>query len=156
MAASEPTESITGVIPLKVRMLGSKAAGLSRRPLVVARLPLQDHHREGDGGMFASEQWNELIVDESVDEWADAHCRIGDEGLTELFFSDQIAEIALAKDICAACPLIGPCLDGAIERREPWGVWGGQLFFNGVILAHKRKRGRPPKNQPALTIQLTA
>ena len=34
---------------------------------------------------------------------------------------------------------------GAIERGEPWGVWGGQLFFNGKILAQKRKRGRPPK-----------
>ena len=41
----------------------------------------------------------------------------------------------------------------AIERREPWGVWGGQLFFNGKVLAFKRKRGRPPKNQAA---QLTA
>jgi WhiB family redox-sensing transcriptional regulator len=45
-----------------------------------------------------------------------------------------------------------PCLRGAIARREPWGVWGGHLFLNGKILAQKRKRGRPRKNQPvALT-----
>ncbi|MBV9253492.1 MAG: WhiB family transcriptional regulator, partial [Actinobacteria bacterium] len=32
--------------------------------------------------------------------------------------------------------------------------WGGRLFFNGKVLAYKRKRGRPPKNAPA--VQLTA
>ena len=37
------------------------------------------------------------------------------------------------------------CLEGAIARREPWGVWGGQMFLNGKILATKRRRGRPPK-----------
>jgi WhiB family transcriptional regulator, redox-sensing transcriptional regulator len=106
--------------------------------------------------MFASEQWDQSTSDEPIDEWADARCRIGDVGLTELFFSDQIPEIALAKEICAGCSLIEPCLDGAIERREPWGVWGGQLFANGRILAQKRKRGRPPKNRPVDNIQMTA
>ena len=62
-------------------------------------------------------------------------------------------DIALAKAICAGCPLAEPCLEGAVDRREPWGVWGGQLFFNGKILPFKRKRGRPPKNAQA---QLTA
>ena len=50
-----------------------------------------------------------------------------------------------ARAICAKCPVLVPCLEGAIERREPWGVWGGQLFLNGKILASKRRRGRPPK-----------
>jgi hypothetical protein len=36
-------------------------------------------------------------------------------------------------------------LEGALERREPCGVWGGQLFVNGAIVAAKRRRGRPPK-----------
>ncbi len=51
--------------------------------------------------------------------------------------------------------MAGPCLEGALARREPWGVWGGQLFVNGRILPQKRKRGRPPKN-PAPGMQLTA
>ncbi len=55
----------------------------------------------------------------------------------------------------AKCPIMDACLDGAIERREPWGVWGGQLFFNGHILAQKRKRGRPPKH-PRPDIELSA
>ena len=33
-------------------------------------------------------------------------------------------------------------------RREPWGVWGGELFVHGKIVAQKRKRGRPPKIRP--------
>jgi WhiB family redox-sensing transcriptional regulator len=37
------------------------------------------------------------------------------------------------------------CLAGALARREPWGVWGGELFANGKVLAQKRRRGRPPK-----------
>ena len=94
-------------------------------------------------------------ADEWADEWADASCRDETGTLTELFFSDQIPDIIRAKQICVGCPLVDPCLEGALDRREPWGVWGGQLFLNGRILAQKRRRGRPPKN-PAPDIQLTA
>ncbi|MEV6738616.1 WhiB family transcriptional regulator [Streptomyces sp. NPDC051104] len=31
----------------------------------------------------------------------------------------------VAKQICARCPAITPCLDGALQRREPVGIWGG-------------------------------
>ena len=64
---------------------------------------------------------------------------------TQLFFSEELADIVAAKRICAECPVIAPCLEGAIARAEPCGVWGGQLFSNGRILAQKRRRGRPPK-----------
>ena len=64
---------------------------------------------------------------------------------TDLFFSEDIGEIAAAKRVCADCPVLAPCLEGALERREPWGVWGGQLFMNGKMLLVKRRRGRPPK-----------
>jgi WhiB family redox-sensing transcriptional regulator len=106
--------------------------------------------------MFAIELRQELTeIPLPLDEWAAANCRDESGSLTELFFSDQIPDIIRAKQICSNCALIEACLEGAIERREPWGVWGGQLFHNGHILAQKRKRGRPPKNQPA-GIQLTA
>ncbi|MEY2570093.1 MAG: WhiB family transcriptional regulator, redox-sensing transcriptional regulator [Acidimicrobiaceae bacterium] len=77
--------------------------------------------------------------------WADARCNDGAGTMTGLFFSEELQDIARAKEICAKCPAIAPCLEGALERREPWGVWGGQLFLNGRILASKRRRGRPPK-----------
>ena len=86
-------------------------------------------------------------------DWAAARCRDGAGVLVELFFSEQLDDIARAKGICATCPVREPCLAGAVARREPWGVWGGQLFLNGKTLAFKRKRGRPPKNASA---QLTA
>ena len=79
------------------------------------------------------------------DWWDQAACRDPDGSLSGLFFSDELQDIASAKTICATCPVLTPCLEGALERREPWGVWGGQLFLNGRILASKRRRGRPPK-----------
>ncbi len=80
-------------------------------------------------------------------DWSAAACR-QKPGLTDLFFSELIPDINAAKAICATCPLLEPCLHGAVLRREPTGVWGGQLFANGRILAQKRKRGRPPKVRP--------
>jgi WhiB family redox-sensing transcriptional regulator len=77
--------------------------------------------------------------------WADARCNDGAGTMTALFFSEELQDIARAKQLCAKCPVLVSCLEGAIERREPWGVWGGQLFLNGKILASKRRRGRPPK-----------
>ena len=49
---------------------------------------------------------------------------------------------------CASdCPVQALCLDGALERREPWGVWGGELFLQGVVIPRKRPRGRPRKSE---------
>jgi len=62
-----------------------------------------------------------------------------------LFFSEQIDDILRAKAFCLECPVREECLDAAVARAEPWGVWGGELFANGKILAQKRRRGRPPK-----------
>jgi hypothetical protein len=88
-----------------------------------------------------------------VDPWAKARCRDGHGTLTHLFFSDELIDIARAKAICAKCPLAVECLDGALEREEPWGVWGGQLLLNGRIVLHKRPRGRPPKHpRPELVV----
>ena len=75
---------------------------------------------------------------------AEARCAETGDG-NDIFFSEELQDIAQAKAICATCAVIAPCLGGAIERREPWGVWGGQLFMNGKVLMVKRRRGRPPK-----------
>ena len=64
---------------------------------------------------------------------------------TGIFFSEDLGDIAQAKRICAECPSLTLCLEAAIERTEPWGVWGGQLFRKGKILTNKRGRGRPRK-----------
>jgi WhiB family redox-sensing transcriptional regulator len=61
----------------------------------------------------------------------------------DLWFADRPAELAQAKELCQTCPARLACLAGALERREGWGVWGGEIFVNGVVVAEKRGRGRP-------------
>lgn len=63
----------------------------------------------------------------------------------ELFFAESPADVELAKAMCGGCPIQSSCLAGAIARQEPWGVWGGQLLLQGVVVARKRPRGRPRK-----------
>jgi len=87
----------------------------------------------------------QAMIDGNPAWWVDAACNSGDGASIDIFFSEDLGDIAKAKLMCAECPALVPCLEGAMERREPWGVWGGQLFRNGKILANKRRRGRPPK-----------
>ena len=61
----------------------------------------------------------------------------------ELWFSEQPADLEQAKAHCGLCPVRGSCLSGAVERREPYGVWGGEIFERGSITAQKKARGRP-------------
>jgi WhiB family redox-sensing transcriptional regulator len=63
----------------------------------------------------------------------------------ELFFAEAPADVESAKSLCQGCRIRGACLDGALERREPWGVWGGELLLRGTIVPRKRPRGRPRK-----------
>jgi WhiB family redox-sensing transcriptional regulator len=79
------------------------------------------------------------------DWWALARCNDLAGTMSGLFFSEELQDISMAKQICARCPVMAQCLEGAIDRREPWGVWGGQLMLNGKVLQSKRRRGRPPK-----------
>ncbi|MDO8392157.1 MAG: WhiB family transcriptional regulator [Actinomycetota bacterium] len=84
---------------------------------------------------------------------AKPRCADGHGTLTHLFFSDIPLDTARAKAICGKCALAPDCLSGAIDRAEPWGVWGGELVENGRIVANKRPRGRPPKHpRPVVTI----
>jgi WhiB family redox-sensing transcriptional regulator len=64
----------------------------------------------------------------------------------DLWFADNPADLERAKQLCADCPIRAQCLATALNRGEPWGVWGGQIFEQGVVIARKRPRGRPRKN----------
>ena len=63
----------------------------------------------------------------------------------DLWFAESPAQLEQAKTLCADCPVRDACLAGALDRGEPWGVWGGEIFDRGVVIARKRPRGRPPK-----------
>jgi len=70
-------------------------------------------------------------------------CQVFD---AELWFAESPSDVELAKLLCQDCPVKAACLTGALQRREPWGVWGGELFQAGVVIPRKRPRGRPRKN----------
>jgi WhiB family redox-sensing transcriptional regulator len=59
-----------------------------------------------------------------------------------VFFSQDRKVIDQAKAICAGCPRRESCLGGALERREPWGVWGGEQFRNGHVVTNRKRRPR--------------
>jgi WhiB family transcriptional regulator, redox-sensing transcriptional regulator len=67
----------------------------------------------------------------------------------ELFFAEAPSDVEDAKALCQACPARVACFAGAVERREPWGVWGGELFLRGEVVPRKRPRGRPRKTEVA-------
>lgn len=64
----------------------------------------------------------------------------------ELWFADDPTALERAKALCHGCPVMSTCLAGALERGEPWGVWGGQLLCDGRVIPRKRPRGRPRKH----------
>jgi WhiB family redox-sensing transcriptional regulator len=65
----------------------------------------------------------------------DLPCRVQD---ADLWFAETPGGLEQAKAFCRDCPALAACLEGALERREPWGVWG-------TVVARKRPRGRPRK-----------
>lgn len=71
-------------------------------------------------------------------------CRMHDR---DLWFAEIPAQLELAKHLCRECPARLACLFGAVERREPCGVWGGEIFDHGLVIARKRPRGRPRKSE---------
>lgn len=85
----------------------------------------------------------------------DAACEVDEERLPcrvndpELWFAESPSDVEFAKLLCQDCPVRALCLDGALQRREPWGVWGGELFLQGTVIPRKRPRGRPRKTPVA-------
>ncbi len=120
---------------------------IAREAEVIGRAPLAPDSPRPPGRDVSIE----AAADESIDESLAARtpvarCADGNGTLTALFFSDHVVDIARAKAMCALCPLRFDCLQGALEREEPWGVWGGELLSGGRIIANKRPCGRPPKH----------
>lgn len=68
----------------------------------------------------------------------------------DLWFAENPADLEHAKSLCSGCPIRSQCLTAALERAEPWGVWGGEILEQGVVIARKRPRGRPRKDRADL------
>ncbi|AUS78189.1 WhiB family transcriptional regulator [Actinoalloteichus sp. AHMU CJ021] len=115
---------------------GSPAHSLTGRPTSVP-LPSAGESQLGIGELFTT-----------VPEEANLPCQTEDP---DLWFAEGPADLQRAKQFCGGCPVRAACLAGAIARREPWGVWGGEIFERGDIIARKRPRGRPRKSDTTTT-----
>ena len=93
-----------------------------------------------------------LIALENQESLTAQRCNDGNGTLSYLFFSEEHIDILRAKAICARCSSRDECLSGALERQEPWGVWGGELLEMGRAVSLRRPRGRPATKVRPVTV----
>ena len=109
-----------------------------RGPVHTRNLGQGQRHREAVGSRRVPATPGNLLQPQR-----DAATALPCSAAPDMFFAEKPAEIRQARALCLQCPARGPCLDGALQRAEPWGVWGGELILRGAIIATKRARGRP-------------
>ncbi|MBS1848791.1 MAG: WhiB family transcriptional regulator [Actinobacteria bacterium] len=71
------------------------------------------------------------------------HARAACKGLDAAIFypsDDDVEAIEVAKAVCAACPVSGPCLEHALSVREKSGVWGGCTERDRRRIIRQRRR----------------
>lgn len=161
-----PSPSVLGVHPdktIRMHQAPTKAADPARDPRPLCIPSLGHHITPSPTTHQMTEMSSQMTIDQEVPEMTlstlldadaftgalggDVPCQQEDP---ELWFAETPDDIEFAKALCGMCPAREACLRGALSRREPWGVWGGQLFLNGSVLAHKRPRGRPRKDAAAV------
>src|SRR5947209_17935502 len=69
-------------------------------------------------------------------------CHVSDP---DLWFADSPSDLERANELCTDCPVRRACLAEALNRAEPWGVWGGEILDRASVVRRKRPRGRPRK-----------
>ena len=113
-------------------------------PLITVPRPAENGEQE----VMASMQWGDAIVggQDTTGLSLDLPCTED----PELFFAESPQDVEQAKAMCRECRARLACLAGALERGEPWGVWGGELLLRGSIVPRKRPRGRPRKDVVAI------
>lgn len=86
-----------------------------------------------------------------------------DEALTpcqgldpDLWFEETPEATAQAQSACASCPIRASCLAQALVRREEWGIWGGEIFEGGRLVAQRTPTGRPRLDADELLARASA
>lgn len=74
----------------------------------------------------------------------------------DLWFAEDQTSTDRAQALCQRCPLQAACLTEALARQEPCGVWGGELFERGQIVAAHKPKGRPRKDAEEVAARATA
>jgi len=117
----------------------ARAAGFEARPSGFGAVGVVE---QGGGAVSVATLFNGAVVPSGLD----LPCTED----PELFFAEAPADVEAAKELCQGCRARLGCLEGALERREPWGVWGGELLLRGTVVPRKRPRGRPRKEDAAI------
>lgn len=60
---------------------------------------------------------------------------------TNMFFSEDVNQIAKAKQVCAGCPVAEECAEYAISTQQPCGVWGGLTEEERVSRSRRVRAG---------------
>jgi WhiB family redox-sensing transcriptional regulator len=126
----------------------------------LTRTTHRDHEARGDTMTTSvlTRSDGKLLEFQSTSGLGDLHDEAGkvDEALLpcrannpELWFAELPADVEFAKALCQTCPVQQICLGGALDRSEPWGGGGGELFLQGTVIPRKRPRGRPRKDAVA-------
>ena len=73
-------------------------------------------------------------------EWmAEGNCR---SESPSLFFPSDGVGVAVARRVCATCPVKGPCLEYALRNGIDHGVWGGASERERRRIARRRRLER--------------
>lgn len=78
------------------------------------------------------------------------------ESEPDLWFAEDQLSTDRAQAMCRRCPLQLTCLTEALARQEPCGVWGGELFEGGQIVATHKPKGRPRKDAAQIAAEAAA
>lgn len=119
--------------------------GFALTETLVQLTTLLDHLIQGSSQSWPLSAQTDVLT--QLDERDLAPCQESED--PDLWFAERQADVEFAKTLCRTCPVREACLAGALAREEPWGVWGGEVFIGGQVVATKRGRGRPRKHHPA-------
>lgn len=119
--------------------------GFALTETLVQLTTLLDHLIQGSSQSWPLSAETDVLT--QLDERDLAPCQESED--PDLWFAERQADVEFAKTLCRTCPVREACLAGALAREEPWGVWGGEVFIGGQVVATKRGRGRPRKHHPA-------
>jgi WhiB family redox-sensing transcriptional regulator len=75
----------------------------------------------------------------------------------ELWFplSERPGTIELPTSLCQQCPVRVECLQGALDRRERWGIWGGFTTYERQA-SHPARLMRIAVNETAELVEYRA
>jgi WhiB family redox-sensing transcriptional regulator len=64
----------------------------------------------------------------------------------DLWYADKPHLVDRAKEICASCPSLQPCLQWALDSNERYGVFGGHTYQERVNLVRRTTRNQEAGN----------